>query len=551
MPRSTANSYIEDSDKRVGNGSWEPVGKVIDSLIRYADRPVPDRDGPSPALSTVQRDMRAWDSRWTKLDGPGHAPDVRSAPLGAGMLGGWDGAGLVALSPDVSAEFAHWAADHPHLDQLAATTAQTGELGYPREAADLAGKLVARTVEATSAHHPASLAARHAHSYWTGQAGNPRRALEMTDALHQDCERHLGAGHTLTLLARLRSAAWQQQAGLVAESRRTYAELARMNPAPDPRFVLLARLGRAEGLGSASEPEEAADQLTLLLPDLDRTFGPHHPVTVRARITHADCTRNAGHPRVAYALFKTLSDSVTGHLDRAHPVTLLLRVSTVFSGWRLEPINTTLHRARKLHEDASSLLGSDHPLTLTTQAQLGIALFDVDHAQAKAVMANVHEGRERVLGSEHPSTLSAASNLAVAIHDVDGAEAALHLYRTTHATRERVLGPDHPDTLRTASNLAVAIHDVDGAEAALHLYRTTHDAQQRVLGPDHPSTLLTANNLATAIHTVDGAEAALHLYRTTHDAQQRVLGPDHPDTLRTANNLARAVRWLDATKPHQ
>lgn len=461
VARATAHSYFGDSDKRVGNGSWEPVGKVIDGLIRYADKDR-NKNGPNPAVGEVQRNIPGWDSQWTRLDGPGQAPAVRGVPGGVGMLGGWDGAGLVALSADVSAKFAHWAANHPHLDRLAATTAQTGELGYPGEAADLAGKLVARTVEATDARHPASLAARHAHSYWTGQAGDPRRALEMTDVLRQDCEQYLGAGHTLTLLARLRSAAWQQSVGLVAESRRAYAELARMNPAPDHQFVLLARLGRAEGLGMAGQPEEAADQLRLLLTDLDRAFGPHHPVTVRARITHADCTLKAGQQRAAYDLLKTLSDTVAGHLDRAHPVTLDLRAYTVFAGWRVEPISTTLHQARELHKDTGSLLGTDHPLTLTTQTLLGIALWDVDRVQAKAVMADAHEGRARLLGPEHPSTLAAASNLAAAIHAVDGADAALPLYRTTHTTQQRVLGPDHPDTLRTANNLALAVRQLSG-----------------------------------------------------------------------------------------
>ncbi|MEU5282102.1 tetratricopeptide repeat protein [Streptomyces asoensis] len=543
VARATAHSYFKDSDKRVGNGSWASVGKVIDGLIRYADR-----SGTRSAVSEVQRDIRGWDGRWTRLDGPGQAPAVRGAPRGVGMLGGWDGAGLVALSADVSAQFAHWAANHPHLDRLAAIIAQTGELGYPREAADLAGKLVARTVEATDERHPASLAARHAHSYWTGQAGDPRRALEMTDVLRQECEQYLGAGHTLTLLARLRAAAWQQSVGLVAESRRAYAELARMNPAPDQQFVLLARLGRAEGLGMAGEPAEAADQLSPLLPDLDRTFGAHHPVTVRARITHANCTLKAGHQRAAYELLKSLSDSVAGHLDRAHPVTLLLRAYTVFSGWHVEPLSTTLHQARELHEEAGSLLGNDHPLTLTTQNLLGIALYDVDRVQAKTVMTDVHKSLERVLGPENPSTLNAAHNLATAIHTVDGAEAALPHYRTTHDARQRVLGPDHPDTLHTANNVAKAIHTVDGAKAALPHYRTTHDARQRVLGPDHPDTLRTAHNLAAAIHTVDGAKAALPYYRTTHAARQRVLGPDHPDTLRTASNLAAAIHMVDGAE---
>ncbi|MFD9714911.1 tetratricopeptide repeat protein, partial [Streptomyces sp. NPDC060006] len=376
----------------------------------------------------------------------------------------------MVLSPEVTAEFATWAADHPRLDALADNVASTGELGFPLQASSLASELVARATTALGAGHPATLAARHAHSYWVGQAGDIRSALDTVSTLHEDCVRHLDPMHDLALLARLRQAAWLHRNGLWQESRRTYAELARLSPAPsDGRFVLLARLGRAQALAASGQYEEARDQLAELLAPVSHSFGAHHPVTLQTHRAHADATGEAGQPRIAYALLTDLARATADHFDPVHPEVLRLRHHQVSWCWAVEPLEEALRQAHALDRDCSRLLGEEHPDTLTARHLLGKVLYDADLTEARSVMAAVHAASERVLGPDHPDTLISRSNLASVIHQKEGAAAALPLFRNTLAAQERILGTDHPDTLSTRNNLAVAIHDTEGAAAALPL----------------------------------------------------------------------------------
>jgi tetratricopeptide (TPR) repeat protein len=62
--------------------------------------------------------------------------------------------------------------------------------------------------------------------------------------------------------------------------------------------------------------------------------------------------------------------------------------------------------------------------------------------------------KETVLGREHPSTLTTMSNLALVLDSQGKYEAAEAMNRQTLSLKETVLGREHPSTLRSVYYLA-------------------------------------------------------------------------------------------------
>jgi hypothetical protein len=85
-------------------------------------------------------------------------------------------------------------------------------------------------------------------------------------------------------------------------------------------------------------------------------------------------------------------------------------------------------------------------------------------AQAIAVGEPLIEDAERVLGPDHPDTLRSRNNLGIAYVQAGRAVEAVPLHEQTMAARERLLGPDHPDTLASRNNLALAYRKADRAD---------------------------------------------------------------------------------------
>ncbi|KAK4117981.1 hypothetical protein N657DRAFT_659810 [Parathielavia appendiculata] len=106
------------------------------------------------------------------------------------------------------------------------------------------------------------------------------------------------------------------------------------------------------------------------------------------------------------------------------------------------------------------------------------------------------ELREEVLGSDHPSTLTSMANLASTYWEQGRWEEAEKLFVQTK------LGADHPDTLTSMANLASTManlafiwKDMGRHEDALGLLQTCVDLRQQVFSVGHPYTASTLSNL--------------------------------------------------------
>ena len=213
----------------------------------------------------------------------------------------------------------------------------------------------------------------------------------------------------------------------------------------------------------------------------------------------------------------------------------------------------TIPMAEPLLPDTERVLGTDHPRTLGTRANLAAAYRAVGRTdEAITLYEQTLPGQERVRGTNHPDTLTTRGNLAAAYQAAGRTDEAIALYEQTLADQERVLGTDHPDTLgmrgilAVAYQLAAAYQGAGRTDEAITLYERTLADQERVLGTDHPDTLTTRGNLAAAYQGAGRTDEAITLYERTLADQERVLGTDHPDTLTTRGNLAAAYRAVSA-----
>jgi hypothetical protein len=184
-----------------------------------------------------------------------------------------------------------------------------------------------------------------------------------------------------------------------------------------------------------------------------------------------------------------------------------------------------LHRWR-------SLLGPDHPDTLTAARRLTIALISVGAVEpARFLGEDTLQRCRRVLGPDHPTTLGAATGLTLALVQLGEAEPARLLGEDTLRRCRRVLGPDHPIILLAAAALTLALALLGEGEPARAMGEDTLRRCRRVLGPDRTTTLLAAATLTLALIRLGEAEPARALGQDTLRRCRRVFGPDHPITL--------------------
>jgi TIR domain-containing protein/tetratricopeptide repeat protein len=201
--------------------------------------------------------------------------------------------------------------------------------------------------------------------------------------------------------------------------------------------------------------------------------------------------------------------------------------------------------AEQLLDRCRSILGPDHPDTLTAASTLIRALVSLgEAAPARALGEDTLQRCHRVLGPDHPTTLTAAGALTRALVSLGEAAPARALGEDTLQRCRRVLGPDHPTTLRAAATLTGALVQLGEAEAARALGEDTLQRCRRVLGPDHPTTLEAAATLTGALVPLGEAEPARALGEDTLRRCRLILGPDHLITVTAAATLTFTMAQL-------
>ena len=214
-------------------------------------------------------------------------------------------------------------------------------------------------------------------------------------------------------------------------------------------------------------------------------------------------------------------------------------------------------QALKAYDIRRGILGSEHPLTLSSMYIVARCLFNQSKFEAADSMFQQHLNlTERSLGPEHQETLRSMAFVAFIKffhkgHFSEGEES----YRKILELRERALGLEHPDTLTCMANLGLMLRRQGKHVAAVEILREALMNQEKVLGYQHPDTLVSLNYLSEALTATGDHKKAEEMCRRALQLQESKLGPRHPKTFQIMGTLAYVLssqmRYEDSEKMYR
>ncbi len=232
----------------------------------------------------------------------------------------------------------------------------------------------------------------------------------------------------------------------------------------------------------------------------------------------------------------TLAGSLLGP---EHPATLTASGALASAYWAAGRTVEAIAIQKQVLADVERLLGAEHPATLTARNNLALSYQSAGRtADAITLQQQVLADVERLLGAEHPATLSARSNLAGSYRSAGRTADAITLQQQVLADRERLLGAEHPATLTARNNLALSYQSAGRTADAIPLQQQVLADVERLLGAEHPDTLTARTNLALSYQSAGRTADAIPLQQQVLADRERLLGAEHPDTLTASNNLA-------------
>ena len=140
-----------------------------------------------------------------------------------------------------------------------------------------------------------------------------------------------------------------------------------------------------------------------------------------------------------------------------------------------------LRRALELRRAS---LGTDHPLTLTTQEMLADFLNRFTEHSDEQLSQQTWQARKRVLGPDHRDTLDSldtyASSVGIRLQKLrQPSDEAVALFRECLADRRRTLGDDDFQTLTSMNNLGLALDHQGDFQEAVVLFRQSLSAREK------------------------------------------------------------------------
>jgi Tetratricopeptide repeat len=140
-----------------------------------------------------------------------------------------------------------------------------------------------------------------------------------------------------------------------------------------------------------------------------------------------------------------------------------------------------------------TVLGSDHPSTLTVAGNFGVALVASGSGARRrhgiTVIRNNFKDRSRVFGDDAPKTFTALDALATAYRLDGNVDQAVRLAKLVTAARTQRLGATDPDTLTSRMGLICALTAAGDLSTGLALFKTAIAEAQEAHGETHPFTL--------------------------------------------------------------
>lgn len=183
-------------------------------------------------------------------------------------------------------------------------------------------------------------------------------------------------------------------------------------------------------------------------------------------------------------------------------------------------------------EGQKSLLGPDHPATLTTMARLADNVGEQRRcAQAYDLARTAVDRALRALGADHPTALTARLSLGRALSLTRPYEAE-PVVRTALRDIDRVLGPEHSQSWPARHLLAGILRTMGKLTEAEAATRDVIALRRRHQGAAHPHTLRAQADLALVLCAGGRTGQARALMQVVLDVSTAALGAEHPFTVR-------------------
>jgi tetratricopeptide (TPR) repeat protein len=209
-------------------------------------------------------------------------------------------------------------------------------------------------------------------------------------------------------------------------------------------------------------------------------------------------------------------------------------------------------------EELAATVGPDTAQIIRKQRlQLEFNLANVKRSQSRFTEATALDERvlaeqSTLLGADHPHTLTTASSYAADLKTLGRYREALRLDEQTCPAWAELYGEDHRRAIDAAHNLAVSFRLTGNVAESLRMDITTLDRYRATIGARHPNALRSAGNIARdLIEAGEYAEAATRaqsVYRLCAES----LGARSPVTLDAQVLLGIALRstgrWEEAEK---
>lgn len=188
-------------------------------------------------------------------------------------------------------------------------------------------------------------------------------------------------------------------------------------------------------------------------------------------------------------------------------------------------------RLGKAHRDARGALGSNAPLTLDIEEQLGLtATYAGDYAGAAALYRHLLPARRAHAGETAPATIAARRGHAMLLYETDQFAAATREFEATRAAAVLHAPEQLADIDWCLSDLYTELNRWDDAERLLHAALAHSRAR---FGARHPQYLWQTLWLVDLLNMRGRWDEAEALLRSARAGLIATVGRDHPQVIST------------------
>lgn len=225
----------------------------------------------------------------------------------------------------------------------------------------------------------------------------------------------------------------------------------------------------ARVLGSLGRPREGIELLELLLPELERAWGPEHPEPAQARANYAALLYSAERLDEAQAQYEAALEVLDARLGSSHPAVVAIRVGYASVLGRVDRTDDAIEVYRDALAKLRDVAEPTDPLLLATRANLAGLLGRDQPAEALTMtreLLDIHIERDLPVANRAMVRSLVAANLGALQRFPEAIEQAERALSELRTVRE----PCHPKVRQLRANeakLHYAAGDLKAGDRAL------------------------------------------------------------------------------------